>query len=703
MNFLLRTPFFRLLLALIAGIVTSRYFRLYDLTLLVLAATAIVVVVLSFVINDVRWSYRLRWGFGAGVVLLVYLAGYLLAQRSETNLRFDFSDKARVYLLQIDGQPEVKVRSVVCSAVAYPCTDSMVAYSTDPVKFPAWLRAAFGVNVVPPGVLVYFQKDSASLALRRGDRVLARLHFQRPATVQNPEGFDYAGYLRTKGIAATAYVDSLHWQWRSTYHPTSIIHWAEKARNALLGVFRRLELQADDFAVLAALTLGYKDELDPEIMAHYSASGAMHVLSVSGLHVGVIYLIVNSLLSLMFRRPSLVVPKTVLMVLMLWGYAFITGLSPSVVRASSMFSLVAIGKALERNAQLYNTISSTGFILLLFNPSYLYDVGFQLSYTAVIGIVYFQPKIATLLSVRNKALKWMWDLTSVSLAAQIGTLPLSLYYFNQFPNYFLLTNYIAIPLSTLIIYSAVAFLAVSYLPIAGDASGWILRKLLSLLNASIEMIHDLPGSVLQVYAGPFELAVMILFIVCFIGYTELKKYLFIPVALVTLLIFTGAKISSGVQNLQTERLIYFSDRKESHLLLSAGRSQWSHTTDSSTFVRIASKYSLKHHLNKQSFTLHSGTFHTTFNGKRVLVVNDSTFRNTKAARPLEVDYLIVQQFSRQRVENFMHLFHARKVIIGAGVSDYYTKKFEEWCRLQGIYFYTVAQSGAYVEVRRMSN
>ncbi len=703
MNFLLRTPFFRLLLALIAGIVTFRYFRLYDLTLLALAATALLVIILSFAVNDVRWSYRLRWSFGAGALTLVYLSGYLLSQRSEQNLRFDFSGQPRVYRLHIEEQPEVKARSVLCSALAYPCSDGVVAPVTGRPALPSWFRAAFGLNVAPPGVLIYFQKDSASLALRRGDRVLAKLRFQPPARMLNPEGFDYAAYLRHKGIAATAYVASSHWQWRAASSSVSVLHRAGQARNALLEVFRSLKLPAGDFAVLGALTLGYKEELEPEIKSHYSASGAMHVLSVSGLHVGVIYLIVNALLSLVFRRPSLLIPKTALMVLMLWGYAFIAGLSPSVVRASAMFSLVAVGKALERRARIYNTISSTGFILLIFHPTYLYDVGFQLSYTAVLGIVYFQPKIASLLTVRNKALRWWWELTSVSLAAQIGTLPLSLYYFSQFPCYFLLTNYIAIPLSTFIIYTAAGFLAVSSVPVAGDAVGWLLRQLLSLLNASIETIHGLPGSVMQVYAGPLELAVMLLLMACFIGYAEFRKYLYIPLALAGLLVAAVVKIVVGVEQLRVERMICFSDHNATHLLLSAGRDEWVHTSDSSAFVRMASRYRLKHHLHNQQLHLRSGTFHTSFNGKRITVVNDTSFRNTRAGRPLEVDYLVVQQFSRQRVDNFMQHFRARKVIVGAGVSGYYTRRIGDWCRSRGICFYAVARSGAYVEVRRLSD
>ena len=703
MNFLLRTPFFRLLLALIAGIITFRFFRLYDLTLLAIAVPAFSIIVLSFVVNDVRWSYRLRWGFGAGVIVLVYLLGYLVAHHRESQLRFSFTEEPEMYRLELASQPELKERSVLVEAVPEQCSTIVSdSLASEPLAWLRSMRNAFR-SVNPPRVLVYLRKDSAAMALHRGDVLMARVQFQRPQPVQNPEGFDYAAYLHTKGIAATAFVDSTEWKWWSASNRSSLLHWAELSRISLLEVYRQLNLSVDEFAVLAALTLGYKDELEPEVMAHYSASGAMHVLSVSGLHVGVIYLIVNSLLSLFFRRPSLLIPKTIVMVVMLWVYAFITGLSPSVVRASAMFSLVSVGKALERHAQIYNTISSTGFILLIYNPFYLYDVGFQLSYTAVLGIVYFQPKLSPLLTVSNKALKWLWDLTSVSLAAQIGTLPLSLFYFNQFPNYFLLTNYIAIPLSTFIIYAAVVYLGVFFIPVVNGVAGWVLSKLLLALNTAIASIHALPGSVAQVYAGTAELAAMVVVLACYMGYVELKRYFFIPLGMGMVVLILGYQLIIDADNLRTVRMVFLADRTDSHLLLSSGRSVLVYTSDSTGFVKQAGKYLLKNGLRERSFHHRPNSYLTKFDTLRIAVINDSSYRRMTSSSPLAIDYLIVQHFRRQKVEHLMSCFSPQKIIVGAGVSEYYAQLFRSWCKDRRKEFYSVAESGAYVELLPINN
>ena len=170
-----------------------------------------------------------------------------------------------------------------------------------------------------------------------------------------------------------------------------------------------------------------------------------------------------------------------------------------------MFSLVAIGSALLRRSQIYNTISVAAFFMLLYNSNYLYDVGFQLSFSAVVSIVYFQPLIAKWFYIKNKILKWTWDLTAVSLAAQIGTAPLSVFYFHQFPNYFLLTNLIAIPFATLIIYFAVALFVVSPIPLLSDAIAFLLKLFLKILNGSISFIHDLPFSLTFLSIDPWQL------------------------------------------------------------------------------------------------------------------------------------------------------------------------------------------------------
>jgi competence protein ComEC len=691
MNFLLRTPFFRLLLALAAGMLTFRYCLLPNLLLWLLALSALVAFIFSVFANDRSWSYRLRWLFGLSVLLMVYLMGYALSFHRHQQLVFHFPKEPVVFRLLVLEKPEVKARSVLC--VVRPCLPTDMNHFPD---LPS-VSGSFASKQYLKAI-VYLQKDSLAMAIQPGDVILARLRFQTPAAAVFPESFDYAAYLRNKGIVATAFADSLRWKKVAAMANPSPLHLAERTRNRLLDCFRKLNLPPDDFAVLAALTLGYKDELEPEIRAHYSASGAMHILSVSGLHVGVVYLLVNMVLSFLFKGASTLKIKTVGVVVMLWCYAFVTGLPPSVVRASAMFSMVAVGKALERKAQIFNTISATAFVLLLANPAYLSDLGFQLSYAAVLGIVYFQPKIVALLTVRNRFFKWCWELGAVSLSAQLATMPLALYYFNQFPNYFLLTNYVAIPLATAVIYTAVLFLTFGMIPFLGDGIGWLLSLLLAVQNGAIGFIHDLPGSVVHLYAGSLELGVMIVVLLCCIGYAELKKYFFIPVALGAVLLLSGVYIYRDVQALRSSQVMVYADRQATHVQFVAGRCEWVISSDTMAFQKLAKRYRLKYRLNHQQFMPFAGSSFFVINGKRIAIVSDERFRRMQTDNPIRVDILIVQRFTRQRADELLTSIVPQVCVVGTGVSGYYTQQLRELCVDRGIIFSSLAETGVYQEV-----
>lgn len=452
MSFLQRTPFFRLLLPLIAGIVFFQFAGFSAVLTGALLFFVLLSVSLNYIFKNPSLQYRFRWLFGFSVYLSIFLIGYVLSEFHGRRSEFRFEGAKGMCYVEIQEAPVLKEKSVLCRVETLNFTDSLGV-----------IHAAKG------NALLYVARDSASEILQSGDRLMLETTFRKPDGVMNPEGFDYATYLARQGYGATAYVDADHWKKADRNTSFSIFWLAEKVQKNLLSVFKRFGIEGDEYAVLAALTLGSKDALHPELRQNYTTSGGMHILAVSGLHVGVIYLVISFLLRFMDKKPKLRFLKLFFILLFLWSYAFITGLPPSVIRATSMFSLVAIGSALLRRSQIYNTISVAAFLMLLYNSNYLYDVGFQLSFSAVVSIVYFQPLIAKWFYTKNKILKWTWDLTAVSLAAQIGTAPLSVFYFHQFPNYFLLTNLIAIPFATLIIYFAVALFVVSPIPLLSDA------------------------------------------------------------------------------------------------------------------------------------------------------------------------------------------------------------------------------------------
>ena len=276
-----------------------------------------------------------------------------------------------------------------------------------------------------------------------GAPLIAGKEFLAPFTLKdiqkplNPFQFDYAEYMKHLGVEKQL---SLHQNQLLKVNNSGfdIYALAGRLRSKISRELKQHELSPEELAIIQALLLGQRQDISSETYASYSAAGAVHILAVSGLHVGIILLLLTWLLKpLGNSRPAKLV-RMILLLLLMWGFALIAGLSPSITRAVMMFSFIAIGMQLQRPVSVMNSLFVSLFILLLINPSLVFQVGFQLSYLAVFAIVAFQPKMRSLFEPNSKLARFFWNLTTVSIAAQLGVLPLSLYYFHQFPGLFFL-------------------------------------------------------------------------------------------------------------------------------------------------------------------------------------------------------------------------------------------------------------------------
>ena len=343
-------------------------------------------------------------------------------------------------------------------------------------------------------VLLYLEKDSAAKALEYGDRIEVSAPFYEIKQNKNPKEFDYKRYLKIHNIHHQAYANSGSWQFqdkggsallKSIY---TIREWCEQK-------IAESGMSDQNVMVAEALILGQKDRLDKDTLRSYSSAGAMHVLAVSGLHVGIIMLIVGAVVKPIKRWRKGRILYLLIVLLSLWFYAIITGLSPSVLRSAIMFSFVVLGLELQRTTSIYQSLLVSAFVLIVLDPWVIFQVGFQLSYLAVIGIVYLQPKIYAYWYFSARVSDWIWKITSVSLAAQFATFPLGLYYFHQFPNFFLISNLLVIPLAFVILLSGISFLIFSFVPFLSELLIWIFDLLLTVLNSGVKWIEGLPHSI----------------------------------------------------------------------------------------------------------------------------------------------------------------------------------------------------------------
>lgn len=329
-------------------------------------------------------------------------------------------------------------------------------------------------------ILFNISRDSLVPALKIGDRIAAGAAITKINTPLNPYQFNYSDYMANLGVlrqmnASGNEVIILGKSRRS------IRGIAGEIRNRIISGLREKNFKQEELAIIQALLLGQRQEISQEIYSNYSAAGVIHILAVSGLHVGIILLLLNRVLKPLERIRFGKVLKTILLFLLLWGFAIMAGLSPSVVRAVSMFSFVAVGMQLNRRTSVLNTLFMSLLVLLLINPYFITQVGFQLSYMAVFSIVLIQPHVYKLYKGNSRIVKYFWGILSVTLAAQIGVLPLSLFYFHHFPGLFFLSNLVILPFLGLILGLGILIMILSWfrlLPeVLAEGFGFIISTL----------------------------------------------------------------------------------------------------------------------------------------------------------------------------------------------------------------------------------
>ncbi|WP_353083724.1 ComEC/Rec2 family competence protein [Flavobacterium sp.] len=345
-------------------------------------------------------------------------------------------------------------------------------------------------------------KKSTPLKIDIGSKLQAVGTIRKTKPPMNPNQFDYGKYLENQHIYCQMYVNTTSIK-SSRIKEKNVFYYASLLRNKIIQNLEKNHFHKSELSVVVALILGQQQDISPEIVRDYQYAGAVHVLSVSGLHVGFILLFITFLLKPFPNSRSGALVKLIIVITFLWAFGLLAGFAPSVVRSVTMFSFVAVGMFLRRSVNIYNTIAISALLILLFQPSFLMDVGFQLSYVALYFIVWLQPLLASLWTPKYKLTSYLWDIITVSFAAQIGTFPMSIYYFHQFPGLFFVTNLVILPGMSLILGlgAIVMFLAAFdwiWLPLlkALEWSIWLLNKVIAWV-ASFEgfVFKDIPLSI----------------------------------------------------------------------------------------------------------------------------------------------------------------------------------------------------------------
>lgn len=476
MFFWSRFPFVRIVVLFIAGIILSVFAPGYQLTFAI-ASIGLVVLVLGLHLFKRSLFLKYNWLYGLLIVSLSFLLGYL-------RLFVSREDVENNHLVYQEGVTAYK--AIVVTQPSHKGGFFLATLELESAKDEKW-------NSVSGKVNVYVRSEKEPFAY--GDELLVLGTPQLVSGPKNPEEFNYKRYLSFLNVFHQQFADSSSVMVLSSNHGNPLITSSLKLRAHFSALLKQYVHGEKELAIANALLLGNKDELDDKIKDTYAASGAMHVLAVSGLHVGIIYVIILFVLKFVLRERKKEWMVAVVAIPLLWGYAFVTGLSPSVLRAVTLFSILAFGRAMGRSGGMVNMLAVSAFILLVFNPFLLMQVGFQLSYVAVLGIIFIYPQVRKLLMPSQWIWIAVWDITAISIAAQIATFPLSVLYFHRFAPYFLVSNLLVIPAATLMVWLGVLLFSVS--AISATLAGWIgfmLEWLIRFVNYVLEIIYHLPGS-----------------------------------------------------------------------------------------------------------------------------------------------------------------------------------------------------------------
>ncbi|MBC8052445.1 MAG: ComEC family competence protein [Sphingobacteriaceae bacterium] len=469
--------FLRLLLPLILGITLgfSLPAQIFIYQLVVWLTVFCMLTLWLTVICYKRFKiYLTRWKPGVVLHLLVFFSGVALTLTNNPELsekHFSSFDDEEL-IVAIRSEPKL---------------------SNNILRFETEVQQGFSGNSFSKreGSLMIALKLNNTQSYHFGDELLIRGDFNVIDPPLNPYEFDYKTFLANHGISRQAFINESQLKLIGKHKANFLVDKALELRKSYVLKYQEYIHDKQSASVASTLILGYKAELSREVLSAYSKTGTMHVLSVSGMHVGIVFYILNAMLWFMNRNKKLRILRAVIIISLIWFYSLITGFSPSVCRAALMLSMYVLGKAVYRSSNSYNLVATSAVFLLLYNPYFLLDVGFQLSYLAVLGLIYFYPKIYHLFYIRNWIGDKIWSYVALSCAAQLATFPLAMYYFHQFPVYFLLSNlFIVLPV-IVIMYLGIAFLFIPW-DWALKSLGLLLEKGIMLMDEGLFFIEKLP-------------------------------------------------------------------------------------------------------------------------------------------------------------------------------------------------------------------
>jgi competence protein ComEC len=682
-----KMPFIRLLLPLTGGIVLEWYFNFPQILLLSAAAVSIFLICTFFFLSSFS-KFRWPWINGLFFTSLFVSSGCLLVWHQDIRHQknwFGKFNKNNTHLVVTLQEPLIeKARSFKAVAVVNLIQEK-------DLFIPVVGR-----------IIIYFKKDSSVNDVTYGSRIVLKKKFEEIKNSGNPGGFDYKTYCLFQDITHQVYLQPGEFILLPGKNKTWLKEFLFALREKVLSILRRNIIGTKEQGLAEALLIGYKDDLDKKLVQSYSNTGVVHIIAISGLHLGLIYgLLVMGMKPLRNRKNIKWLPP-IIIIISLWLFSMLAGAQPSVLRSAVMFTCIAFAEILYRKASIYNTLAVSAFLLLCYNPFWLWDVGFQLSYAAVLSIVIFMRPVYNWIYIKNKILDSIWKLNAITIAAQIITLPFSLFYFHQFPNFFLVTNFIAVPLSSVILLGEILLCVVSFIPVIAGVTGMILSVLIRIMNGYIEKINSIPFSTWSgMQITVLQVILIMIVIITISQFIFRKEKINFFAGLFAIFFFICIRSFSFIEaNRQNKIIVYnITDRQAFEII--TGRNclffadevvqtddfiQNFHIKPCRMFFRIQNSGITRSTADRNYFQ---------YGTKNIVVINNNLNYDSIYKKPV-VDLLILSKNPKIFIKTLLKSFEIKMVVFDSSVPAWKIRFWKKDCDSLHISYYDVNEKGAFV-------
>ncbi len=554
-------------------------------------------------------------------------------------------------------------------------------------------------------VNIYFANCVDAENLQIGERLSFEGKLQPPRNAGNPAEFDVEFYYYVEGVTGSVYLPIGGWQSIGQTRLTPAMR-ALSLRERVIDIYKRLGFNDEALSVLSALTVGEKRDLSRDTKELYSNVGASHILALSGLHLGILYMIISFLFGLLAGSRRWVLLREGVLLILLWTFVAVAGFAPSVLRAAILFTLLSVGRCIYREASSMNILAFAAIAMLLYSPRLLFDAGFQLSFASVFSILVLVPYFQRLIRVERygRVYDAFAGLFSVSVAAQLGTLPFVWYYFGRLPLYFLATNIIVVPAAFAVMLLAL-FMLLLPIPFVQALFAWLLQIIISTMNGSLRLLASLPGATFEMpHIGLLGAVVVALLLVTLFYALICRSRRVLVVALIALFSFIGYEVYDCLQRPDERYILFFNNSKCPMAQLVASR-QHSYILSSRSSLDVEFDYVSEPFWRREGMaeplwlcddysdatvTLLKGM--ADFSGRRIKVLADDCWRESEIMQP--VDCLFLCRGFLGNIAELFTVYPASVVVMDATLYSRSRQRIERECAALGVRCIDLASVGA---------